>query len=89
MIASGQISTPPIAAPRFVSTDNFYSKIKSIRPNGPEVHNHPSGDPKPSGADVAVTREIVAAAETLNLKVHDHLVIGKHGHASLKQLGLM
>ncbi len=53
------------------------------------VHNHPSGDPKPSSADVAVTREIVAAAETLGLKVHDHLVIGKHGHASLKQLGLM
>jgi DNA repair protein RadC len=53
------------------------------------VHNHPSGDPKPSGADVAVTKEIIAAADTLGLKVHDHLVIGKHGHASLKQLGLM
>ena len=53
------------------------------------AHNHPSGDPKPSGADVAITREIVAAADTLGLKVHDHLVIGKHGHASLKQLGLM
>lgn len=53
------------------------------------VHNHPSGDPSPSGADVAVTREIVAAAQTVGLKVHDHLVIGRHGHASLKQLGLM
>jgi DNA repair protein RadC len=53
------------------------------------VHNHPSGDPKPSGADVEITREIVAAAETIGLKVHDHLVIGKHGHASLKMLGLM
>jgi DNA repair protein RadC len=53
------------------------------------VHNHPSGDPKPSGADAAITREIVAAADALGLKVHDHLVIGRHGHASLKSLGLM
>lgn len=53
------------------------------------VHNHPSGDPKPSGADAAITRDIVAAADPLGLKVHDHLVIGRHGHASLKALGLM
>lgn len=53
------------------------------------VHNHPSGDPKPSGADAAITREIVTAADALGLKVHDHLVIGRHGHASLKALGLM
>lgn len=53
------------------------------------VHNHPSGDPRPSGADVAITKEIVAAAETLGVRVLDHLVIGKHGQASLKQLGLM
>lgn len=53
------------------------------------VHNHPSGDPKPSGADVSVTRDVVAAADALGIKVHDHLVIGRHGHASLKALGLM
>lgn len=53
------------------------------------VHNHPSGDPTPSRADAEITREIVKAADILGVKVHDHLVIGRHGHASLKQLGLM
>ena len=53
------------------------------------IHNHPSGDPKPSAADVAVTREIVAAAKAVGVNVHDHLVIGAQGAASLKTLGLM
>src|SRR5579863_7474131 len=48
------------------------------------VHNHPSGDPEPSRADIAMTREIVAAAATLKIQVHDHLVIGRKGHASFK-----
>lgn len=53
------------------------------------VHNHPSGDPKPSAADLAVTREIVAAAKPLGIDVHDHLVVGSHGVASFKSLGLL
>lgn len=53
------------------------------------VHNHPSGDPKPSAADLAITREIVAAAETVSVRVHDHLVIGRNGVASFKSLGLL
>lgn len=53
------------------------------------VHNHPSGDPQPSAADVAVTREIVAAAKPLGISVHDHLVVGSHGVASFKSLGLL
>jgi len=53
------------------------------------LHNHPSGDPTPSGSDVEMTKDIVAAAKTLDITVHDHLIIGRHGHASLKQLGLM
>lgn len=53
------------------------------------IHNHPSGDPTPSTADVDMTRKIVAAAEVFDLKVHDHLVIGRHGSASLRGLGLM
>lgn len=52
------------------------------------VHNHPSGDPAPSPADVAITKEIVAAARAIGVNVHDHLVIGRHGAASLKSLGL-
>jgi DNA repair protein RadC len=53
------------------------------------VHNHPSGDPTPSRADIEMTRTIVAAAKALNISVHDHIVIGRGGHASFKAMGLM
>jgi DNA repair protein RadC len=53
------------------------------------VHNHPSGDPTPSKTDIQMTREIVAAAKALGIAVHDHLVIGRAGHASFKSLGLL
>jgi DNA repair protein RadC len=53
------------------------------------VHNHPSGDPTPSRADIEMTREIVAAARALKVTIHDHLVIGRGGHASFKALGLL
>ena len=53
------------------------------------VHNHPSGDPAPSRADIDMTQEIVRAAGALRLTVHDHLVSGRGGTASLTALGLM
>jgi DNA repair protein RadC len=53
------------------------------------VHNHPSGDPTPSKADIEMTREIAAAAKALKITIHDHLVIGRSGHASFKSLGLL
>jgi DNA repair protein RadC len=53
------------------------------------VHNHPSGDPTPSKADIAMTREVAKAAEALGLTVHDHIVIGRSGHTSFKGLGLL
>jgi DNA repair protein RadC len=53
------------------------------------VHNHPSGDPTPSKADIAMTREIAQAAKALKIAIHDHLVIGRGGHASFKSLGLL
>jgi len=52
------------------------------------VHNHPSGDPTPSGADVALTTDVVAAGKLLDIAVVDHLVIGQGKHVSLKRLGL-
>jgi len=52
------------------------------------VHNHPSGDPTPSAADVALTAEVVAAGKLLDIAVVDHLVIGQGRHVSLKRLGL-
>jgi len=52
------------------------------------VHNHPSGDPNPSAADVEMTKQVVEAARPLRVTVHDHLVVGRDGVASLKALGL-
>ena len=53
------------------------------------VHNHPSGDPTPSSADVDMTRQIVEAGRSLRIAVHDHLVVGRDGVASFKALGLL
>ncbi len=53
------------------------------------VHNHPSGDPKPSRDDIEMTKEIRKAAEALGISIHDHLVIGRKGHASFRSLGLL
>lgn len=53
------------------------------------VHNHPSGDPTPSKADIEMTKEIIAAAKALRLCVHDHLIVGRAGTASFKALGLI
>jgi DNA repair protein RadC len=54
------------------------------------VHNHPSGDPTPSGADVQLTRRLVKAGDVLGIEVLDHVVVGDGGsHASLRDLGLM
>jgi DNA repair protein RadC len=53
------------------------------------VHNHPSGDPTPSRADVEMTRSVIDAGKPFGIAVHDHIVVGKDGHASLKGLGLI
>lgn len=54
------------------------------------VHNHPSGDPSPSGADIQLTRRLVKAGDVLGIEVLDHVIIGDGGeHSSLRDLGLM
>ena len=53
------------------------------------VHNHPSGDPSPSQADVQMTKAIVGIAGPLGISVHDHIIVGKNGHASLKGMKLI
>ena len=53
------------------------------------VHNHPSGDPTPSRADIEMTKQIVAAAKPLGVLIHDHIIVGKQGHASFRGLGLI
>jgi len=53
------------------------------------VHNHPSGDPTPSRSDIVMTEAIVDVAKPLGIAVHDHIIVGKEGHASLKGLKLI
>jgi DNA repair protein RadC len=53
------------------------------------VHNHPSGDPTPSQADIQMTKAIIDIASPLGISVHDHIIVGKNGHASLKGLKLI
>lgn len=53
------------------------------------VHNHPSGDPSPSRADIELTRNLIDAAKRLGISVHDHIIIGTGGHVSLRAQGLI
>ncbi|MEO5866739.1 MAG: DNA repair protein RadC [Sphingomonas sp.] len=53
------------------------------------VHNHPSGDPQPSRADIDLTRNIIEAGRRLGVTVHDHIIIGTNGHVSLRAQGLI
>ncbi|MDE2579298.1 MAG: DNA repair protein RadC [Hyphomicrobiales bacterium] len=53
------------------------------------AHNHPSGDPTPSSADIRMTGEIVNVANMMGIAVHDHLIVGRNGHASFKGLKLL
>jgi len=53
------------------------------------AHNHPSGDPTPSSADIRMTKDIAAIAQPFGITVHDHLIVGRHGHASFRGLKLI
>jgi len=53
------------------------------------VHNHPSGDPTPSRADIAMTREIAEAGDKLDIQLHDHVIVTKHGQSSFRDMGLI
>lgn len=65
---------------------------EAVRQNAPgviAVHNHPSGDPQPSAEDIAVTKELIAAAATLDIEFVDHVIIGRAGFVSLKERGVL
>jgi DNA repair protein RadC len=53
------------------------------------VHNHPSGDPTPSSADIEMTRQVASIAKPLGVQLFDHIIVGRDGHASLKGLRLI
>ena len=70
----------------------FFNKIIEYQNDNEHrgmIHNHPSGDPAPSRADIALTRDIADAGKKLGITVHDHIVIGANGHSSMRGLGLL
>jgi DNA repair protein RadC len=50
------------------------------------VHNHPSDDPSPSQADIRMTEQVIDIAKPLGTAIHDHIIVGRNGHATLKGL---
>ncbi len=89
MIASGLNQTIPNHGALSAYVDTFAQVIQRRATSSGFLHNHPSGDPTPSAADIQITREIVAAAKAVGVNVHDHLVIGKGGATSFKTRGLL
>jgi DNA repair protein RadC len=89
MIASGLNQTIPNHGALSAYADIFAQVIQRRTNTSGFLHNHPSGEPKPSTQDIHITREIVAAANAVGVKVHDHLIIGRNGAASFKTMGLL
>lgn len=66
-----------------------YNRYQIVSGISGMMHNHPSGDPTPSTADIRMTQDVVAIAKPLGISVHDHIIIGRNGHASFRGLGLL
>ena len=89
MITEEHAKPPPIAVPSQVNSSPNSFTFNTLLEKSRVVHNHPSGDPTPSQADIHMTKAIVQIATPLGISVHDHIFVGKNGHASLKGLKLI
>lgn len=69
--------------------DVYRALVATSAPNVIFVHNHPSGDPAPSGDDIALTAQLSKAGELLGIRVLDHVIIGREGYRSLDEAGLL
>ena len=67
----------------------FYEQYQLVTAAIRVVHNHPSGAPEPSRADIQITHRIAEAGRLLGIAVHDHVIIGRNGHVSLRAKGLI
>lgn len=86
---AGALSAAPKLRHHFQIPLRKYHKYQIDNELSRMIHNHPSGDPTPSRADIEMTNQIQKAAAALNIRVHDHLVIGHKSEASFKGLGLL
>jgi proteasome lid subunit RPN8/RPN11 len=81
--------TAPNARPLSFYLDRIILRDQSGSSQGFLLHNHPSGDPTPSKADVQMTKAIIDIARPLGIVVHDHIIVGRAGHASLRGMKLI
>ncbi len=88
VLSSFTVATGTVNSANVRMAEVFTPAVKRNSPYIVLVHNHPTGDPTPSSADVQFTHEVVRAAELLDIGVLDHVIIGQGRHASLKRLGL-
>ena len=89
MITSWVSQTDPHCCTLALREDVYLQVVQRRTSALGKLHNHPSGDPKPSAADIAITREIVDATSSISVKVHDHLIIGRERVESFRSLGLL
>lgn len=89
MIASGLNQTVPSHGALSAYADIFAQVIQRRATSSGFLHNHPSGDPTPSTADIDMTKTIQQAAKSLGIAVHDHLIIGRSGTTSFRTLKLL
>jgi DNA repair protein RadC len=81
--------TAPSARPQRCYARQKLKQCQHANSDSGVLHNHPSGDPTPSRADIQMTQAIIEVAKPLGIAVHDHIIVGKDGHASLKGLKLI
>ena len=89
MITNKHRLPSPISVPYDFTRKKKSNTINNMHRSVLFMHNHPSGDPKPSRDDIEMTKEIRKATEALGIAIHDHLVIGRKDHASFRSLGLL
>ena len=78
------LSTDPSARHQYSTCSHLCLEKQALIILLSMVHNHPSGDPTPSQADIQMTKAVIEVSKPLGIAVHDHIIVGKHGHASLK-----
>ncbi|MFK4721089.1 DNA repair protein RadC [Bradyrhizobium niftali] len=79
----------PITASKSINDPNVFFSFNAVAGLRGLVHNYPSGDPSPSQADIQMTKAIIDIAKPLGIAVHDHIIAGKSGHASLRGMRLI
>ncbi len=89
MIMNSHEVPPPVTVPADFNKHVIAERLNYLTISNRILHNHPSGDPTPSSADIQMTKTILGIAAPLGISVHDHIIVGKNGHASLKGLKLI